>query len=74
MRRAVCPIPGHTQLIRPANQIDDACYASIGSPLLGGTIFTLINILLVAAIEIAAMAVAFPVGIGLALLTGVVVN
>src|ERR1700741_1052393 len=47
---------------------------SIGSALLGGAIFNLANILLVAAIEIAGMAVAFPVGIGLALLIGVVVN
>jgi glucose uptake protein len=47
---------------------------SIGSALLGGAIFNLANILLVAAIEIAGMSVAFPVGIGLALLIGVVVN
>ena len=48
--------------------------ASIGSALLGGAIFNLANILLVAAIEIAGMAVAFPVGIGLALVIGVIVN
>ncbi|GAC1451912.1 MAG: GRP family sugar transporter [Steroidobacteraceae bacterium] len=48
--------------------------ASIGSALIGGAIFNLANILLVAAIEIAGMAVAFPVGIGLALLIGVIVN
>src|SRR5246500_4224361 len=48
--------------------------AGIGSALLGGAIFNLANILLVAAIEIAGMAVAFPVGIGLALIIGVVVN
>jgi len=42
--------------------------------LLGGAIFNLANILLVAAIEIAGMAVAFPVGIGLALIIGVIVN
>ena len=47
---------------------------SIGSAVLGGAIFNLANILLVAAIDIAGMAVAFPVGIGLALLIGVVVN
>ena len=41
---------------------------------MGGAIFNLANILLVAAIEIAGMAVAFPVGIGLALLIGVIVN
>jgi glucose uptake protein len=44
----------------------------IGSALLGGVIFNLANILLVAAIDIAGMAVAFPVGIGLALVLGVI--
>jgi glucose uptake protein len=48
--------------------------ASIVSALIGGAIFNLANILLVAAIEIAGMAVAFPVGIGLALIIGVIVN
>ncbi len=47
---------------------------SIASALLGGAIFNLANILLVAAIDIAGMAVAFPVGIGLALIIGVVIN
>jgi glucose uptake protein len=44
------------------------------SALLGGAIFNLANILLVAAIDIAGMSVAFPVGIGIALVLGVVVN
>ena len=48
--------------------------SNIVSALVGGAIFNLANILLVAAIEIAGMAVAFPVGIGLALLIGVIVN
>jgi glucose uptake protein len=39
---------------------------------LGGVIFNLSNILLVAAIDIAGMAVAFPVGVGLALVLGVI--
>ena len=51
-----------------------ASSSSVISALIGGAIFNLANILLVAAIEIAGMAVAFPVGIGLALLIGVVVN
>ena len=42
------------------------------SAFLGGVIFNLSNILLVAAIDIAGMAVAFPVGVGLALVLGVV--
>jgi len=48
--------------------------ANLGSALLGGVIFNAANILLVAAIAIAGMSVAFPVGIGLALVVGVVVN
>ena len=51
-----------------------ASQSSIFSALLGGAIFNAANILLVAAIDIAGMAVAFPVGIGLALVLGVVVN
>lgn len=47
---------------------------SIFSAVTGGIIFNAANILLVAAIGIAGMAVAFPVGIGLALVIGVVVN
>ncbi len=46
----------------------------IRSALLGGAVFNIANILLVAAIEIAGMAVAFPVGIGLALVIGVITN
>ncbi len=44
----------------------------LGSALLGGAVFNLANILLVAAIDIAGLAVAFPVGIGIALVWGVV--
>jgi glucose uptake protein len=51
-----------------------ASHASVYSALWGGAIFNLANILLVAAIDIAGMSVAFPVGIGLALVLGVVVN
>ena len=40
----------------------------------GGVIFNLANMLLVAAISVAGMAVAFPVGIGVALVIGVVWN
>jgi glucose uptake protein len=54
--------------------LTQASSASIVSALLGGAIFNLANILLVAAIEIAGMAVAFPVGIGLALIIGVILN
>lgn len=47
---------------------------ALGSAFLGGVIFNLANILLVAAIDIAGMAVAFPIGIGLALMLGVITN
>jgi glucose uptake protein len=44
------------------------------SAFLGGMVFNAANILLVAAIAVAGLAVAFPVGIGLALVIGVLVN
>ena len=40
--------------------------------LIGGVIFNIANLLLVAAIDIAGLAVAFPIGIGLALIVGAV--
>src|SRR5271154_6395919 len=46
----------------------------IAYALAAGVIFNIANLLLVAAIEIAGMAVAFPVGIGLALVIGVLLN
>ena len=54
--------------------IQQANGANIGSALWGGVLFNAANILLVAAISIAGMSVVFPVGIGLALVIGVVVN
>ena len=54
--------------------IQQADMANVGSALLGGIVFNAANILLVAAIAIAGMSVAFPVGIGIALIVGVVVN
>jgi len=47
---------------------------ALGSAFIGGVVFNLANIMVVIAIEIAGMAVAFPVGIGLALVLGVVIN
>ncbi len=57
-----------------AMDLAQASGASIRSALIGGAVFNIANILLVAAIEIAGMAVAFPVGIGLALVIGVITN
>ena len=56
------------------NDIQQADAKNILSAFTGGVVFNLANILLVAAIAIAGMAVAFPVGIGIALVLGVIVN
>ncbi len=48
--------------------------ANLVSAFTGGVLFNLANILLVAAIAIAGMSVAFPTGIGIALILGVIVN
>ena len=48
--------------------------SNILSAFLGGVIFNAANLLLAASISIAGMSVAFPVGIGLALILGVIVN
>lgn len=54
--------------------LGQADYSNIGSALLGGVVFNAANILLTAAIALAGMSVAFPVGIGLALVLGVIIN
>lgn len=54
--------------------LSQAAPMSLCSAFVGGVIFNLANILLVTAIDIAGMAVAFPVAIGLALVLGVIIN
>jgi len=54
--------------------IQQADSGNILKAILGGIIFNASNILLVAAMAIAGMAVAFPVGVGIALAVGVIVN
>lgn len=57
--------------------LQDLAQASASSfewALLGGIVFNLANILFMAAIAIAGMAVAFPIGIGIALVEGVIIN
>jgi glucose uptake protein len=54
--------------------ISQASASSIINPIIGGIIFNLSNILLVAAIAYAGMAIAFPVGVGLAMVLGVLIN
>ena len=56
------------------NDLHQADSSNIESAFIGGIVFNLANILLVAAIGIAGMSVAFPVGIGIALVLGVVIN
>ncbi len=59
---------GFTENLRQAD------WSSLSGALAGGVIFNLANILIVAAIAIAGMSVAFPVGIGIALVLGVIIN
>jgi glucose uptake protein len=54
--------------------LSQASLLAIGLALLGGVVFNIANLLLVAAIDIAGMAIAFPIGIGIALALGVIVN
>lgn len=54
--------------------LQNASLYAISLALLGGVIFNIANLLLVAAIDIAGMAIAFPIGIGIALVLGVIVN
>ena len=54
--------------------LQQADNGSLRSAFIGGIIFNLANILLIAAISIAGMSVAFPIGIGIALIWGVLNN
>jgi len=54
------------------NNVHSADTSNIISVMIGGAIFNLANLLLVAAIDMAGLAVAFPISIGIALVVGVV--
>jgi len=54
------------------NNVHSADTSNIVSVMIGGAIFNLANLLLVAAIDMAGLAVAFPISIGIALVVGVV--
>jgi glucose uptake protein len=56
------------------NDLAQADWMNLGSAFLGGIIFNASNILLAAAIAICGLSVAFPVGVGLALVLGVLIN
>lgn len=49
-------------------------WGNIGSVILGGIIFNASNILLSASVSLAGMSVAFPLGVGIALVLGVIIN
>jgi len=63
--------PGPDNLI---NNIHSASVSNVVHALIGGALFNLANLLLVAAIDMAGLAVAFPVSIGIALVVGVVLS
>jgi glucose uptake protein len=54
--------------------LQQADFTNLASAFMGGIIFNAANILFSAAIAVAGMAVAFPVGIGIALVLGVILN
>jgi glucose uptake protein len=54
------------------NNVRSADTTNIVSTMVGGAIFNLANLLLVAAIDMAGLAIAFPVSIGIALVVGVI--
>lgn len=62
---------GGRSFVQDLLQADISSYTSA---LLGGVIFNLSNLLIVAAIDMAGMAVAFPLAVGIALVLGVVLN
>jgi len=56
------------------NNVHQADTSNIVNALIGGALFNLANLLLVAAIDMAGLAVAFPISIGIALVVGVVLS
>src|SRR6202008_5015722 len=56
------------------NNVRAADTSNIVNALIGGALFNLANLLLVAAIDMAGLAVAFPIAIGIALVVGTVLS
>ncbi|MGO9240652.1 MAG: AcrB/AcrD/AcrF family protein [Bryobacteraceae bacterium] len=68
-------VPGYQgQQLLFLDNLQSTSKTNIAYALLGGGVFNLANMLLVAAIAVAGMAIAFPIAIGLALIGGVVLN
>lgn len=71
---------GHTMGMRPGdpdaltNNIHSADASNMLYTLIAGAIFNLANLLLVAGIDMAGLAIAFPISIGIALVVGVVLS
>jgi glucose uptake protein len=66
---------GNTNSADPSslvNNVHSADVSNVVSTMVGGAIFNLANLLLVAAIDMAGLAIAFPVSIGIALVVGVI--
>jgi glucose uptake protein len=63
--------PDASSLLR---NIHSADISNVINALIGGALFNLANLLLVAAIDMAGLAIAFPVSIGIALVVGVVLS
>src|ERR1700677_4444815 len=63
---------GHNTADSFLNNVHAADTTNIVSTMVGGAIFNLANLLLVAAIDMAGLAIAFPVSIGIALVVGVI--
>ena len=64
---------GHNELSF-LNNVHAADHSNIIHALIGGALFNLANLLLVAAIDMAGLAVAFPISIGIALVVGTVLS
>ncbi len=56
------------------DDLKNAAVSSIGYAIAGGVVFNAANILLTGAIEIAGLAVAFPLGVGISIVIGVILN
>jgi glucose uptake protein len=71
---------GHTLGMKPgdpaalANNVHSADASNVVYTLIAGAIFNLANLLLVAGIDLAGLAIAFPISIGIALVVGVVLS
>ena len=57
-----------------SEDLAQASFGALGMAFLGGVVFNCFNLLLVSGLDIAGIAVAFPIGVGIASALGTVVN